>query len=235
MSEMPSHAPLEIRLSNRVIDYADERAAFFFVSNLSSVGTAAYDRWVNSPQNPPDQLVRSDVRAINTTMMARTAYKHWEQFTGSAEPLGWLQELAASWDLFTMSDEAWTTARCEMRILAALTAVLGPYRTTSITTKLLHLKRPNLIPICDSYVCSMLGKHPGDAVETTKLIMAVRELGRANLDVLMEISKRLTSIGINRTLVRILDSLLWSAYRTGGPEAEFPRWLVRWHKGRLFF
>ena len=232
---MPTHGPVEIRLSNRVIDHADERAAFFFVSNISSVGTKAYDRWVLSPQNPPDRFVRPDITAINTTMLARTAYKHWERFTHSDKPRGWLQELAASWDLFTMNDKAWTTAGCEMRILAALMAVMGPYRTTSITTKLLHLKRPSLIPICDSYVCSMIGKRASNAIETTKLIMAVREVGRVNLDALVEISRRLTSIGFDRTLVRILDSVLWSAYRAGGPEAEFGRWLVRDHGGRLFF
>jgi hypothetical protein len=235
MPEMPIRGPVEIRLPNRVIDHADERAAFFFVSNISSVATTGYDQRVVNPQNPPDQLTQPDIRAINTTMRARTAHKHWQQFTGSAGPLGWLQELSASWDLFTMDDEAWTAAQCEMRILAALTAVMGPYRTTSITTKLLHLKRPNLIPICDSYVCSMVGKRADNAIETTMLIMEVRGIGRANLDALAEISQRLRSIGINRTLVRILDSLLWSAFQTRGPEAEFGRWLVRWHGGRLFF
>jgi hypothetical protein len=61
-------------------------------------------------------------------MRARTAHKHWEQFTGSAGPLGWLQELSASWDLFSMNDEAWTAAQCEVRILAALTAVMPAFR-----------------------------------------------------------------------------------------------------------
>jgi hypothetical protein len=232
---MPTHNPVEIRLPNRVIDHADERAAFFFLSNISSVGTKAYDRWVVSPQNPSDRFVRWDVRTINTTMGARTASRHWEHFINSADPLGWLQALNASWDLFTMDDEAWTKAGCETRILAALTIVMAPYRTTSITTKLLHLKRPKLIPICDSYVCSMLGKRAGNAVDTTKLIVAVREVGRSNLDALMEISRRLASIGFDRTLVRILDSILWSGAPGGGPEAEFARWLVRWHEGRLFF
>ena len=232
---MPTRGPVEIRLPNRMIDHADERAAFFFVSNISSVATTGFDHRVLNPQNPPDKFEPSDVRAINTTMGARTAHKHWEQFTHSARPHGWLQELSTSWDLFSMSDEVWTAVQCETRILAALTAVMGPYRTTSIATKLLHVKRPKLIPICDGRVCSMVEKRAGNAMETTSLIMAVREIGRANLDELAEIQQRLTSIGIDRTLVRILDSLLWSAYRAKGPEAEFGRWLVRWHGGRLFF
>jgi len=232
---MPTYDSIEIRLPNRVIDHADERAAFFFVSNISSVGASAYDRRVASPLNPPDQFEVADVRTINTTMMARTQYVHWAQFTESDEPLAWLRALGASWDHFTMDDEAWVAAQCERRILAALTGLMAPYRTTSITTKLLHLKRPKLIPICDSYVTAMIQKRAGDAGETTKLIVAVRVIGRENLDSLVEVSKRLASIGIDRTLVRILDALLWSDFQNQGPEAEFGRWLVQWRQGRLFF
>lgn len=232
---MSAHDSIEIRLADRLIDHADERAAFFFVANLSSVGSSSYDRRVASAQNPPDRFAQEDIRAINTTMMARTGYGHWAEFTHSTDPLAWLQALEPSWDLFTMDDGAWVAAQCEARILAALTAVMAPYRTTSITTKLLHLKRPKLIPICDSYVCAMVGKRAGSAADTAKLIMKVRDIGQANLAALMEISKRLTSIGIDRTLVRILDSLLWSGFQERGPDAEFGRWLVRYHGGRLFF
>jgi hypothetical protein len=128
---VPEHRSIEVRLPNRVIDYADERAAFFFVSNLSSVGSNAYDRWVAGPQNRHDRFTDADIRAINTTMTARTAYVHWEQLTKSDQPLSWLQELGPSWDLFTMDDEAWAAADCQARILGALMAVMGSYRTTA--------------------------------------------------------------------------------------------------------
>ena len=232
---MPPHGPIQIHLPNHVIDHADERAAFFFVSNVNSVGPSACDRRAASLANPPDQFAGADVYAINTTMMARTGYTHWVQFTKSPAPLPWLQALDTSWDLFTMDDQAWMAAKCETQILAALTALMAPYRTTSITIKLLHLKRPALIPICDSYICAMVGKRAGNAADTAELIVTVREVGRANLDALQEISRRLRGIGINRTLVRILDSVLWSAYRKEEPDAEFARWLVHWHGGRLLF
>ena len=228
-------ASITIQLPRRVIDYADERAAFFFMSNLSSVGASGFDRRVTSPQNELDRIQIADIYAINSTMMARTGYAHWTQFTGVAGPLSWLQHLDTSWNLLTMEDTAWTSSDCAARILAALQVVMGPYRTTSITTKLLHLKRPNLLPVCDSYVCAMLGEKSGGPAQTMRLITAVRDVGRFNLGALTEISKRLKSIGIDRTLVRILDSLLWSAYPDSGPDAEFARWLVQWHQGRLFF
>jgi hypothetical protein len=160
--ETPTRGPVEIRLPNRMIDHADERAAFFFVSNISSVATIGYDHRIVNPQNPPDKFTQSDTRG----------YQHHDE---------------------------------------------GAHRTQALGA--VH--------------CSMVGKRAGNALETTRLIMAVREIGRANLDALAEISQRLRSIGINRTLVRILDSLLWSAFQTRGPEAEFGRWLVRWHRGRL--
>lgn len=49
------------------------------------------------------------------------------------------------------------------------------------------------------------------------------------------IAETLSSIGIDRTLVRIFDSLLWSCYQTAGPYAEFGPRLTRWHEGKLFF
>lgn len=232
---MPTQDSIEIRLPNRIIDHADERAAFFFVTNISSVGPAAYDHRVDSSDNPPNHFEVADVRAINTTMMARTQYMHWAQFTDSSASLPWLEELDPSWNLLTTNDKAWIAAECEAKVLEALTALIAPYRTTSITTKLLHLKRPNLIPICDSYVNAMIQLRAGGARETTILIMAVRDVGRENLDSLLEISRRLASIGIDRTLVRILDVLLWSGFQKQSSEAEFGRWLVRWHQGRLFF
>jgi hypothetical protein len=216
-----------------VIDHADERAAFFFLSNLSSVGSSAYDRWIVSSQNCRDGFTEADIRVMNTTMTARTAYQHWTTLTGSAAATRWLQELDASWELFTMADDTWEV--CQARILDALTAVMAPYRTTAIVTKLLHIKRPKLIPVCDSYVCAMIGRRARTAADATKLIGDVREVGRVNIDALVEISARLTSIGIDRTLVRILDALLWSCYQTAGPYAEFGPWLTRWHAGRLFF
>jgi Family of unknown function (DUF6308) len=226
---------VEIQLPNRVIDHADERAAFFFVSNISSVGSSAYDRRVASPENPPDRIEEADIRAVNQTMMVRTQYVPWTQFTGSAAPLPWLQQLELDWNLFTLDDDAWAANGCEGDILNALAGVMAPYRTTSITTKVLHIKRPHLIPICDSYVVGMVGGRSGDAKTTTELIGRVREIGRQNLPALEEIERRLTTIGIERSLVRILDSLLWSGYQDESTEAEFGRWLVKWHNGRLFF
>jgi uncharacterized protein DUF6308 len=150
-------------------------------SDISSVGPGAYDQRVASPDNSPNQFEVADVRAINTTMMARTQYVHWEVFTKSTKPLPWLSELDRTWDLFEMDEGAWGAADCEAKILAALSEIMALYRTTSISTKILHIKRPRLIPICDSYVTGMIGGRAGGPSATMKLIVDVRAVGRRTL------------------------------------------------------
>ena len=60
-----------------------------------------------------------------------------------------------------------------------------------------------------------------DAESTRLLVLAIRDVGRKNLDVLKLIAARLKSIGIDRTLVRILDALL-RLNKSGEPSGAFP-------------
>ena len=77
-----------------------------------------------------------------------------------------------------------------------------------MVTKVLHIKRPSLVPILDSFVERQLGASP--AVPTPVLLAHVRAQGRRNLDALQAIQATLKGAGIERSLVRILDALLWS-------------------------
>ena len=226
---------IEINLYNRTITHADERTAFFFIADLSSVDAKGYDRRVLSPDNPPNTITGDDITCVNTTMMARTPRHAWKPFIDSKDTLSWLTALDPSWDLLEMDDGAWSGSGCEGRLEAAFKALMGPFRTTAVTTKVLALKRPKLIPICDSFVSDMVGGKPGDYHAKTDLILEVRKVGRDNLAALQEIDGRLRTIGIKRTLVRILDGLLWSEYMDAGRYAEFGKWLIQYRSGRLFF
>lgn len=226
-------AGVRVELPDRVIDHADERAAFFFATNISSVGANAYDARTGTE---PDSFTEDDLTLINRTMMARTAHKHWTDFTGaSGQELAWLQALRPDWDLIAMSGEEWSAANCERHITTALEQMMGRYRRAATVTKLLHLKRPRLIPICDSYVASILGHNPLDVPRASQLIAAVRDVGRDNRAALEEVSARLRSLGIERSLIRILDALLWSSYRPGGAEIEFDRLLHEHYPNGFFF
>jgi hypothetical protein len=221
----------------RLVEYTDEKAALFFLTDVSAVGAASYDSWVSSPNNMKNAFTAADLTAINTTMRARTAAKYWEAFT-AGDDLPWLVALDQRWDLIEMPSEDWRASFCEDRLREALHQLDGPYRRASVMTKLLHLKRPQLVPICDSYVAKSMGVSAWDAESTLLLILAIRETGLMNLKALREISSRLASIGFERPLVRILDVLLWfdAPYEgTPGPYGLFEKWLVEHHGGRLFF
>jgi uncharacterized protein DUF6308 len=226
---------LNIRLpTGRVIRYADEKAALFFVTDVAAVGPHSYDAYLSSPSNPPNAFIPADIRAINTTMRARSSAKHWTQFT-TGRDLPWLRAIEPTWDLVETSDDDWTRYGCASAIHSALVQLMGPYRQASVVTKLLHIKRPRLVPICDSYVSAAVGKVAVGPEATTSLILAIRNLGRDNMETLEAISSRLGSVGIVRSPVRVLDAVLWSGAFTGGLYGLFEDWLVKWHGGRLFF
>ena len=55
--------------------------------------------------------------------------------------------------------------------------------------------------------------------------MHLRRQGQANLESLLEIQARLSEIGIERTLVRILDALLWMRGNERGEYVVFEQWM----------
>jgi hypothetical protein len=218
------------------IDYADEKAALFFLVDPSSAGEASYDRWVASPNNPANSFVPKDVTAINTTMAMRSSAEHWNAFTTGIPPT-WLQAIDPNWDIVELSAHDWNAQQCQSAIDSAVIAMNGPYRRAAGVTKMLHIKRPLLFPICDSYVMTMVGQQASNAPSTCRLISSIRDVGVANRDALRDISDKLASIGIERSLVRILDALMWfdAPVKTIGPYQAYQGWLTRHHGGRLFF
>lgn len=75
---------------------------------------------------------------------------------------------------------------------------------------MLHLKRWRLVPVCDSLVAQQLGA--SDSLPTIELVEHLRAQGRANLDALRAIETYLAARRIDRSLVRILDGLLWTSH-----------------------
>jgi hypothetical protein len=220
----------------RKIDYADEKAALFFLVDPSSAGNGSYDGWASSRSNPPDSFVAQDLTAINTTMSMRSPKAAWSTFTTGGSQT-WLQALDRKWDIIEMSDRAWVQKGCQATIGAAVMALNGKDRRAAGVTKMLHLKRPRLIPICDSLVMQMMGQNASDGPSTCRLIEAIRQTGRANRRQLQMISQELQTIGISRSLVRILDAVMWFDAPTAkkGPYQMFEDWLTTHHGGRLFF
>jgi hypothetical protein len=126
-------------------------------------------------------------------------------------------------DLIAASDDEWRIADGETLVVAALAAVIGPHRGPSVATKVLHLKRPRLFPVLDDFVAVMLGVNmPGDAQQTRRvkisvdLLLHLRAQGRRNLQQLQNIQSRLRAEGVDRSLVRILDGIVWFSHPAAG-------------------
>jgi len=92
----------------------------------------------------------------------------------------------------------------------------------------LHIKRPRLIPVCDSYVAATMGIQLADSSDwhsLLELVLHLRTQGQANLASLLTIQTRLSKAGLERTLVRILDALLWMQANERGEYVVFADWL----------
>lgn len=108
-----------------------------------------------------------------------------------------------------------------VRQMAATTAVIGTGRGLSVATKVLHLKRPRLFPVLDSLVLNNLGVT--DSVAPIQIVDHLRHEGRRNLDALSAIQVALRP-DYERTLVRVLDALLWASHPAAGLGPSMGGW-----------
>ena len=87
------------------------------------------------------------------------------------------------------------------------------------TTKVLHKKRPQLIPIIDGrmvigwYYAGYSGPKKRGIDRMVEVTERIGEDMRRNTDPLRELQKELVEAGINLTRVRLFDMVLWEAYQ----------------------
>lgn len=199
--------------------HAEELVRHFFAVDPSSVGVGAYDSLAGRTRR--DRIELRDVVALNTTMRARTPHRAWEELLDRR--LAWLAAIPADFDLIAASPAEWSRLRGDGLVQSALSACVGRGRGVSVATKMLHLKRPRLFPVLDSFVAQMLGGTIADdapiavrVARATKLTLHVRHEGRRNQAVLAELQHRLEREEIPRSLVRILDAALWLSHPAAG-------------------
>jgi len=97
-------------------------------------------------------------------------------------------------------------------VAVLLDAVMGKGIGLARATKVLHIKRPQLIPVCDSYFLRLMGIPGEDGASAAALIEHLRNLRGDLLRTLVDIRKRLLQRGYDRTLLRIADILIWRSY-----------------------
>jgi hypothetical protein len=187
----------------------------FFAGDPSSAGDAGFDSLVGLGN--AERIELEDVIAMNRTMRARSPHKVWTAIVEAEAP--WLSSVPADLDLLEADDRRWRAAGGDDLVAAALAATIGPGRGMAVATKLLHLKRPRLFPMLDRLVAEMLGLGMADAptteqrIETAvRLTRVIRSEGRRNLETLRRIRDALSAEGTRRSLVRLLDAILWFAH-----------------------
>jgi hypothetical protein len=204
-------APLRFHRSDVIVDSPWKTALKFFTEDRSSVGSGSYDAYVMTGGSPPNRITEADVRAINVTMGARSPLADWKSLI-ERNDLSQLKVISANVDLFLTSEDEWARDRVPERLATLFKAVIGKGIGIARATKLLHIKRPKLIPVCDSYVLGLMGIPDIGADSGVALVEHIRTVRNDLLPTLLALQARLRERNCDRTLVRILDSLLWSGY-----------------------
>lgn len=195
-----------------VLDGAQWLAETFFRFDASATGARSYDATTLTTDR--DRFEDVDVTALNATMAARTGHAWWTGlFTQGPSPI--LARLGKEWDLLEATPEQWEREAMARNVADAIATMRGPHRQLAVITKMLHLKRPALVPVIDSLVIQQIG---GRGRSDVQVLEHIRKVGRSNLDALLQIQAHLRGIlgydqaPIERTTVRIFDALLWSTH-----------------------
>jgi hypothetical protein len=193
-------------------------ARAFFTGDPSSK-PGGYDSLAGSGDR--DRIVAADVVAMNTTMRARSKHIAWKPVLEGDQ--GWLRNIPFGLDIVQADEEAWVTANGDALLSQAIAACIHPGIGLASATKVLHLKRPYLVPILDRLVAEMMGVNLPDNPSATQrvaigqqLAAAIRREGRRNIQVLRSIQEELATEGIERPLIRIFDGILWYSHPAAG-------------------
>lgn len=144
-----------------VIDNADWLAEAFFAVDPSGKPGGFDDKAAESVST---RIESKDVDAINGTMRARSPQRAWA--TVKDQELPWLAAVTPTWDLVELDDAEWGD-HAAPALEAALDALIQKGRGVSVSTKMLHLKRPKLVPVLDSLASGRAARRR-DAVDACK-------------------------------------------------------------------
>jgi hypothetical protein len=165
----------------------------------------------------PDRVVLDDIVAMNSTMRSRSKHSLWDDVLAGDQH--WLRAIPADLDMVADDDMQWEAVDGDTLVATAIAACLRPGIGLAGATKLLHLKRPRVMPILDQLVAEMMGVTlPGSpaagarAALARRLTTAIRRESRRNVQPLQRIQTDLAKRDIVQPLIRIFDAILWSSH-----------------------
>ena len=146
------------RLNGReplIIERAELVAEVFFRLDASA-RPGGFDEYIVASRKVDDRIVKEDIDALNGTMRARSPVWAWSELMERGR-LDWLVALGRDWNALAFDDARWRAMGCSEALAGAFEGIKGLYHGRAVATKLLHLKRPALVPVCDSFVEWQLG------------------------------------------------------------------------------
>jgi hypothetical protein len=219
-------SPIRLEMLSGAVLVFDDPAPLIrlFVGADESIG---YDDWAR--ETPPSHLVAEDVSALNRYARARSGHVHWQALIEDHAP-AWLAAIDPRWDAAMTDESEWERAEIARKVEAAFAAMCGPHRGLSVVSKMLHLKRPRLIPLMDAFVVEQLGlRVPAQATPAVQAGCAGRAIthlagqARSNRAALLDLQRELSREGIERSAIRLIDILVWSAHPAASLRAPIER------------
>ena len=119
--------------------------------------------------------------------------------------------------IYDYTDEEWTNLGPKLEsLLRKTTSIYGIGIAKS--TKILHLKRPELFPVLDSYIVQFLtGKKFASSPKDTDMALNTMDISRElifdQLDEFKQLQSNIIDLPIPLTIVRLFDILCWSTHK----------------------
>ena len=173
--------------------------------------------WSGQFRDDPDEIIEIDIQAMKRLGVARNLQRSVaEELLGNVIIQNAIGEISHEWYLFDLPHD-WAEMEVGSRVLSAINTIMDVHGAgLAVATKLLYLKRPKLIPICDSLIVQrLLGVKSSTPQVGMRCIECIRKIGIGNLDVLdaaiAHLQDRLP-VGAayhNLSSVRVLEAVIW--------------------------
>lgn len=207
-----------VQWDDDIIPYFVEKLCAYCMLAPDTGDELFFERRARNWQARPHELVDQDWRAANK-FAARISEEQWDRIQASPEIAHSLALLPENADLFDMRAAIWgEMTETLANLLDAFLTIDGVGAAKA--TKLLYLKRPNVIPICDSIAMErLLGltRTVKDSGTVIRCIDVFRQIGsepenRRVLEVARQHLNNVLPEGDayrDMPLVKVLDSVIW--------------------------